>query len=327
MGTTRIKVIDLSSDQKEIKTSRKHAEKLSSLSQAKKAEKQNQQPEKSEERVVVQKPQLDQGPQTPENSTTEQVETVSEKNKEPEKTLKTPKTGKKTMHHRGAKYLKAAGLIEKKAYTSKEAFELLPQTSYTKFDPTVEAHLSVSEKNLKATVNMPHLKAEKESNTKYLIFGDKQSISANKQSTVGDQRVLWGDDKTIAEIENGTLKPGRDFTVVAASPKFMPKLAKVAKILGPKGLMPNPKNGTVTENFEKLFDGSNSSGGIHLKTDPTSPVIHTKIGKLSQKTDELEANFKALITAIGTAKIKKVTITTTMGPAIQLDVTKLTAVL
>lgn len=346
MGTTRIKVIDLSSDQKEIKTSRKHAEKLSSLSQAKKAGKKPNQGEKTvakseprpESRATTETTEKRTENQSPEAQSSAIITGPTDITGNTELTENTGRTdtlthtdstvtpkpsvpsavAKKRTHHKGAKYRKAASLVEEKDYTLKEALVLLPQTSFTKFDPSVEVHLNVTEKNLKATVNMPHLKAEKKEQQKYLIFSDRRL-------TIDDKHVLMGDEKTIADIEAGSLKPGRDFTAVAASPKFMPILAKIAKILGPKGMMPNPKNGTVTENFEKLLNSSGDSRGLSIKTDPTAPIIHTKIGKLSQKQEELEANFKALVTSIGSSKIKKAAITTTMGPAIRLDPTKLIA--
>lgn len=303
MGTTRIKVIDLSSDQKEIKTARKHAEKILTANRSKEED------QKTPEAEV-------QTAETPDiNPTEETIENQPEPKTETKQTVK--KSVSKTNHKNSANYQKAASLIEDKNYTLKEALELLPKTSFTKFDPAVEVHLAVSEKNLKATVNMPHLKAEKKTGEIYLFFGDKKQVKADN--------VKWGDEKTIAEIEAGTVKPGRDFTILASSPSYMPKLTKIAKILGPKGLMPNPKNGTITEDFEKLLTSSTEPSGTSIKSDPSAPVVHTKIGKLSQKSEELEANFKALVNSIGLSKIKKASLTTTMGPSIKLETTKLIA--
>lgn len=313
MGTTRIKVIDLSSGEGEIKTSRKHAEKLSTSSKLK----ENKQEKTEEKQQFIPSDVQDVASQPPEEQSNDPVPEIQKELKEDViEPAPTKQKTTKSANKRGANYQKAQSLIENKDYPLKEALDLLPQTSFTKFDPAVEVHLTVTEKNLKATVVMPHLKSGNKTTTKYLIFGDKKQIK--------DQQIVWGDDKTVSEIENGTLKAGKDFTAVAASPKYMPKLAKIAKILGPKGLMPNPKSGTVTEDFEKLFTVS-ANNGITLKSDPSSPTIHTKIGKLSQKSDELQANFRALITTIGPSKIKKATITTSMGPAIKLDTTKLVA--
>lgn len=296
MGTTRVKVVDLSSAET--------AEKKPKKTQAPK--------------VVAEAQEAELSNQTATEEISQNSSEVSQPKPEVEakKPAKAKAKSKTKVHTHGAKYKKAASKIEEKNYSAKEAFEILPQTSFTKFDPTVEVHLGVSEKNLKVNVTMPHLKTEQKQDSKYLIFADKKELPKEAQ-------VIWGEEKTIKDIEDGTLKPGRDFTVVVAAPKYMPKLAKVAKILGPKGLMPNPKNGTVTEDIEKLFDSKNATVGMTIKTDPTTPVIHTKIGKLSQNSQELEANFKALVTGVGIAKIKKATITTTMGPAINLDTTKL----
>ncbi len=307
MGTTRIKVIDLSSSQKEIKTSRKHAEKLAG-------------PSKKETKV---KPEELKGkPQPPVDSQDQKLET--EQPVEPEQILEPteqvekkapsakPKKTKKQKHHLGSNYKKARELVENKLYSTKEALELLPKTSFTKFDPAVEIHFGVSEKNIRGTVNFPHRKDQKKKEKTYLIFTDKKFTSENKN-------VVWANEKTIEDLESGNLKPAKDFDIVVATPHFMPSLAKVAKILGPRGMMPNPKNGTVTENIQKFLEESSSSVASEFKTDPSAPVVHVKIGKLSQKPEELAENLKALTTSIGTSKIKKAWITTTMGPAIRID--------
>ncbi len=323
MGTTRIKVIDLSSTQQEVKTARKHVEKLAGVSKKIKEEKKTAAIDNTGETAAQPaEPSSSSEPSVPSVSSEPSESSVPSEPSEPSSPSvpsKPSSVAKKTnLHHKGAKYKKAKSLVEDKDYSPREAFELLPKTSFTKFDPAVELHLGVSEKNLKVNVNMPYLKAQKKQDAKYLIF-------AEHKDTPKDAPIAWGDDKTIEEIEKGTKKAGRDFTIVIASPKFMPKLAKVAKILGPKGLMPNPKNGTVTDDVEGFFAKSAPAAGIAIKTDPTSSTIHTKIGNLSQKVEELEANFKALVTAVGTAKIKSATLTTTMGPAIKLDKTKLIA--
>lgn len=307
MGTTRIKVIDLSSSQKEIKTSRKHAEKLAG-------------PAKKETKVKPE--ELKKQPQLPTDSQDQQLE--QEQPGESQQVLETPqqveekapspkqKKSKKQKHHLGANYKKAKELIENKLYSTKEALELLPKTSFVKFDPAVEIHFGVSEKNIRGTVNFPHTKDQKKKEKMYLVFTDKKFPSENKN-------VLWATEKTVEELESGRLKPAKDFDVVVATPNFMPALAKVAKILGPRGMMPNPKNGTVTENIQKFLEDSSSSVSSEYKTDPSTPVVHIKIGKLSQKPEELAENLKALTASIGSSKIKKAWLTTTMGPAIKID--------
>ena len=102
----------------------------------------------------------------------------------------------------------------------------------------------------------------------------------------------------------------------------MPALAKIAKILGPKGLMPNPKSGTILDDPLKYF-AKGDDNSTEFKIDPTAPIIHAKIGKLSQGEKELWENLKALIFAIGPSKIQKAILKSTMSPAIKLDVSSL----
>lgn len=311
MGTTRIKVIDLSSDKQEIKTSRKHAEKLTGsprkLGEAGAAK------IKEEKKPKEQKPAITEI----KHEDSESVSTENHPQGEKKVSKSVPSAvAKKSTHHLGMKYLTAAKLIDKNhAYPPKEAIDLLYKTSITKFDPTVEIHLNVTDKNVKAAVNFPHAVGGKTKEKKYLVFSDR---------TTNINNVVWGDEKTIAEIEIGKLKPKRDFDVVIATPKFMPQLAKVAKILGPAGVMPNPKNGTVAENPQKIIEGSSQNSGTDLRTEPMSPIIHTKIGKLSFKPNQLEENLKALIFGIGPTKIQKAIIKSTMSPAIKLDISAVT---
>ena len=314
MGTTRIKVIDLSSDEKQIKTSRKHAEKLTSAAKIKEDKKEKPATtEKSEEKRTD-----TETTQTKTESTEETPPDTQESASSIKPSVPSVVAKKQSSHHHGAKYLQAKKLIENKPYKVKEAIELLPKTSTVKFDSAVEIHLNVSEKNLKGNVNFPHSFGAKQKKLKYLIFTDLPS----KALATEGKPIIWGDDATTANIESGKLKAGRDFDSVIASPKFMPRLAKIAKILGPKGMMPNPKNGTITEDFEKVISNSGESGYAY-KSDPTAPIIHAKIGKLSQKPSDLEENLKTLTMAIGLSKIKKATLASTMGPAIKLDIASL----
>lgn len=320
MGTTRIKVIDLSSQDQEIKTSRKHAEKLSGAAKIK--DKAQPKDASSTKQEVTQDPNRNKSQDDiSENSEKENLSEI-EKPKPSEKTAapaKKPKTALKTSaskNQQGKKYLEAKKLLQDKPYKIKEAFEVLPKTSAVKFDAAVEVHLNVADKNMKGSINFPHSFGAKQKKTKYLVFTDQKPTSDTNQS------IIWGNESTIAEIEKGNLKPGRDFDQVISSPKFMPSLAKIAKILGPKGMMPNPKNGTVTENFEKVTSSSDTSS-YSFKSDPTAPIIHAKIGKISQSQTELFENLKTLTLAIGVSKIKKATLTSTMGPAIRLDVSSL----
>lgn len=309
MGTTRIKVIDLSSDKKQIKTSRKHAEKLVGVAKLKETRETKVTGETKGEHPGASQPSEPSKPSRP-----SQPSLPSQPPPSPATvTKKKTSSDKSSSRHKGHKYLEASTLVDKeKKYDAAQALELLNKVSFTKFDPTVEAHFNVTEKNIKGAVNLPHPFAAKKEK-KYLIFSDQQS-------TVSDKQILWGDEKTIADIENGKLKPSRDFDAVFASPKFMPLIAKIAKVLGPAGLMPNPKNGTITDEPQKSI-AKGQEGNYEYKTDPTASTIHTKLGKLSDKPEELSENLKAIITSIGPTKINKAVVKSTMSPSIQIDLT------
>ncbi len=286
MGTTRIKVLDLSSDKVEVKTSRKHAAKI--------------------------KPQVE-TEDTVSKSVSE--ESAEENVQEPKKKRESKKREKlKNLRHAGKKYKTATERIEKdKVYSQAEALKLLEETSFTKFDPTVEIYLNVNEKNLRGQVNFPHPIGPKKEK-KYLVF-------ANNFKTE-NKNVIMATDDTIEEILDGKLKPVKDFDVVIASASFMPNLVKIAKILGPSGMMPNPKNGTITNNPQSIFEGK-VSDSFEFRSDPTAPIIHIKLGKLSSKEAKIKANLNALITAVGSTKIKKAIIKTTMSPGIRIDVAQI----
>ncbi len=123
--------------------------------------------------------------------------------------------------------------------------------------------------------------------------------------------AIADDEAVMAKIKSGQI----DFDVLLASPKMMPKLVSYARILGPKGLMPNPKEGTVTADPEKKAKEL-VKAGVKIKTEKKAPLIHTVFGRASQKQSELEANLEALIRAVGRHNIKKLVIASTMGPGI-----------
>lgn len=310
MGTTRIKVIDLSSEQKEIKTSRKHAEKLAGVAKLKgqKLVTSQSTEKKTEPSISVSPPVAKPSRSIERGSPSATVPSMI-------KTKSKVTTGPR---HRGKKYQQATKLIDKsRSYTIAEALDLLLETSTTKFDPTVEIHLNVAERNLRGTVNFPHPVSRKTKQTRYLVFG-------NKRSTINDKQIIWADEKTIADIANGKLKPKRDFDTVLAQPKFMPQLAKIAKILGPAGLMPNPKTGTICQNPDLFFDKTVKTGE-NYQTELAAPIIHAVIGKLSAKPAHLAQNLETLMKAIGPTKIKKAVIKSTMSPGIKIDIDSISA--
>jgi len=195
----------------------------------------------------------------------------------------------KALKVRGKKYQEAKKKIDSKIkYDIKEAIKLLKQVSLAKFNGTVEAHLNVLEKGLGGETELPYFQAKAK---KVVVFDD--SIAEN-------------------------LKSGKiDFDVLLATAADMPKILPFAKLLGPKGLMPNPKNGTlVTDPKEALANFSGNA--LHYQTEKDSPIIHTVIGKLDQPDEELVANFQALIKAINPSKIKKAVLKSTMSPGIKV---------
>lgn len=198
---------------------------------------------------------------------------------------------------RSPKYLKAVKMVEKDTlYTLADAVELLKKTSFSKFDGTVELHMNLNK----------------------AILGDKADYRNSvtlPHGTGKEVKVVVADEDTIKDIEAGKFA----FDILVAHPSMMPKLAKVARILGPKGLMPNPKNGTVTDDPEKRAKEL-SGGKVNFKSEPGNPIVHLSIGKVSFDDKKLTENIKAVFEVVGLSKIVKATISATMGPGIKLKV-------
>lgn len=199
------------------------------------------------------------------------------------KVVKKPTTSKYSFPT-GKKYRQMITLVDKtKKYPVNEAIALVKQVSYSKFDGTVEAIFNVIEKGIRGTVALPH-------------------------GTGKQVRVRVADDALVAN-------PIIDFDILVAHPAMMPKLAKIAKILGPKGLMPNPKTNTISDHPEKLVEVL-SKGQINFKTETDFPIIHTIIGKVSFDDKKLSENLASLIKAIGKDKIISLYLKPTMGPSV-----------
>ncbi len=192
----------------------------------------------------------------------------------------------------GSKYLKARKLIDQsKVYLPKEAVSLLVKTAWANFNEAAEAHLVIKQKGFSAQVNFPYDQGKK------------------KVIAVAD------DEKTMAKIKSGNI----DFDVLLATPKAMTKLVPYARILGPRGLMPNPKEGTITDNPTKRAKELEEAG-IKVKTEKNFPLMHVVFGRLNQKEAELEENLKFLVRTISSQNIEKLVITSTMGPGINVKV-------
>ena len=218
----------------------------------------------------------------------------------------------------GKKYKSAISLVDKKKiYPVAEAVKLAKETAYAKFDSSIDIAIKLNvdttkaEQQLRGSIALPHYFGK---TSRILVIDD--SISADEAKKAGAE--FFGGDEKIAEIKDGWL----DFDVLITTPKFMPKLAKLGKILGPKGLMPNPKLGTVTTNVIntiKEFKGGKST----YRTD-TYGNVH--IGKKSAKNEDIVENIETLIGFISSKKpstvkgeyIKSIYISSTMGPSIKI---------
>ena len=191
---------------------------------------------------------------------------------------------------RGKSYVSAVKKIDKsKLYDMASAVKLIKETSYSKFDGSVELHMVVKKDGFSSEVELPH-------------------------STGQDKKVEVADEKTIKKLEQGKI----DFDILLATADMMPKLVPFAKLLGPKGLMPNPKNGTLIKDKK---DASKFKGNkLFLKTERKAPIVHTVVGKVSQKEKELTENISAVIESVGKKQIVKAHLSATISPSVKLDI-------
>lgn len=204
------------------------------------------------------------------------------------KTQQPAKTKHRVKHGRSKRYQEAKARLKNESYPIEEAVKLLKEISRVKFDPSVELHFNLLVEKLNGEVQLPH--------------GTGKTI-----------KVEIATDKTLVKLNDNKI----DFDVLIAPPAMMAKLARFAKVLGPKGLMPNPKNGTISNDPEaaaKKFSG----GLIHYKSEPKAPLMHLVIGKLSFTEDQLAANLKAVITAVAPKNISAAYICASMSPSLKL---------
>lgn len=228
----------------------------------------------------------------------------TEKPTQPKAVVKEVASSKK----RSKKYLEASKDFDRsKTYPLPEALDIVKNLSYSKFDGTLETHIQTDQTGLRGFLQLPY------------VSGKKLRILAFAPSQTPIEGVFFGTDSTIEDIEKGKV----NFDLVITTPEWMAKLTKVAKVLGPKGLMPSPKNGTIASGEDGIKKAVESfqSGKIEYKTEPKAPIIHLALGKLSQPKEQLEANVKTLLSGISKSKIKKVVLSPTMGPAVKLDLT------
>lgn len=227
------------------------------------------------------------------------------------------------MAKHGKKYMAAKAKVdENQAYEPKAAVLLVRETSTTTFDATVEIHMRLgvdprhADQQVRDVVVLPHGLGK---TVRVLVFA--QGDGANMAREAGADYVA--DDEMIAKIQAGWT----DFDVAIATPDMMGKAGRLGRVLGPRGLMPNPKAGTVVppEDLARVIDES-KAGRVEFRVDKTSN-LHVAIGKVSFDTKKLYENMAALMDAVKKARppaakgtyIKRVTITSTMGPGIKVD--------
>lgn len=202
-------------------------------------------------------------------------------------------TIKKVSRVRGKKYLATRKQYDiNKLYPLTEAIELVKKTSLSKFDGKIEAHILGIDMGNIGEIIFPHLK-------------------------LATKKIVILDDKTLAEIKDGKI----NFDILIANTITMPKLLPFAKLLGPRGLMPNPKNGTLTDKPEEALKKL-SVAKTMIKSEKKAPVIHQVVGTVSQKTEEIVANINELIKVVKFIKIKKLVLCATMGPGIKCVIEK-----
>ena len=223
---------------------------------------------------------------------------------------------------KGKRYVEAAKLVDSaKLYESKEALEVIEKMPKAKFDETVELHVKLgvdskhADQQVRGTVVLPHGTGK---SLKVLVFakGDK----AKEAEAAGADYV--GAEELVPKIEK---ENWFDYDVIVATPDMMGVIGRLGKVLGPKGLMPNPKSGTVTMDVTKAVSEI-KSGKVEYRLDKTN-IIHLGIGKVSFGAEKLQENYQTIIDAIIKAKpvaakgqyIKSVALTTTMGPSLYIN--------
>jgi len=233
------------------------------------------------------------------------------------------------MSQHGKKYIEASKLVDKsKAYPPAEAIQLAKRAVYAKFDETVELHLRMgvdpraADQQVRGVIALPHGLGKK---TKLLVFTQGEAVKLAQEA--GADYV--GADELVKQIESGWL----DFDVALATPDMMSKVAKLGRILGRRGLMPNPKSGTVVppQDLARAISEARK-GRAEFRLDRTG-IIHLPIGKITFDENRLLENLVAVIEAITKAKpsgakgqyIKSAFLSSTMGPGLRLDLGSLLA--
>ena len=227
---------------------------------------------------------------------------------------------------RGKKYMEKAALIDRMMqYDTKDAIELVQKVSFAKYDETVEAHIRLgvdsrhADQQVRGAVVLPHGTGK---TMRILVFakGDK----ASEAEAAGADFV--GAEELVPKIQN---ENWFEYDVIIATPDMMGVVGRLGRVLGPKGLMPNPKSGTVTNDLTKAIEDI-KAGKVEYRLDKTN-IIHVPLGKVSFGTEKLQENFETLLAAVVRAKpaaakgqyLRSITIAPSMGPGIKLNTAKL----
>ena len=228
------------------------------------------------------------------------------------------------MTKHGKKYTAAAAKVDTdKIYSAREAVTLAKETSITKFDATIEVHMRTkldsrqADQQLRDVVVLPHGLGK---TVRVLVFATGEGAAAAR---AGGADLVADDDETMKQIEGGML----DFDVAISTPDAMGKVGRLGRVLGPRGLMPNPKAGTVVgpQDMERAIKEA-KAGRVEYRLDKTNNV-HVTIGKVSFDADKLFENYVALMDAVNKSRpsgakgnfVKRITIASTMGPGVKAD--------
>lgn len=234
------------------------------------------------------------------------------------------------MPKRGKKYQDAAAKVDRdKFYNKADAIKLIKETAVTKFDPTVEVHMRLgvdprhADQQIREVVNLPHGLGK---TVRVLVFAEGEDA----QAALDAGADFVADDELITKIQGGWT----DFDVAIAVPSMMGKVGRLGRVLGPRGLMPNPRAGTVAPAaaLPQLIEES-KAGRVEFRIDRTSN-IHVPIGKASFSEEQLTDNFNHLLDVVKRARpasvkgiyIRRITLANTMGPGIRMDAAELTAI-
>lgn len=222
-------------------------------------------------------------------SESQQSQTGKPKTEKPKSENRKRKTDNRKSS-RSKSYLQALKTLDRsKKYPLADGLNMLEKLKRSKFDETVELHINTTQTGVSGNVTLP--------------YGTGKLI-----------RVAIAGDNVLAKVVAGKI----DFDILLATPLMMPKLAKVAKILGPRGLMPNPKNATLTKDPEKTAEKF-EKGQVNFKTELKAPIMHLTVGKMSYGAKKLTDNIQTLLDAIKKENIRNVTLKSTMSPGIKLD--------